>query len=45
MQKLDLDSIVKVSEQQSSCELDGEAAILHLDAGFYYGLDGVGAKV
>ena len=30
---------------QISCDLEGEAVILHLDEGVYYGLNEVGAKV
>lgn len=33
------------SKNQISCELEGEAAILNLKEGFYYGLDEVGSKV
>jgi Coenzyme PQQ synthesis protein D (PqqD) len=38
-------SIVVVTTEQISCELDGEAAILNLKDGVYYGLDEVGASV
>jgi hypothetical protein len=31
--------------QQISCDLEGEAVILHLREGVYYGLNEVGAKV
>lgn len=34
-----------VSPDQVSCDLGGEAAILHLKAAIYYGLDPVGARV
>ena len=40
-----LDSVVLPSKGQVSCELEGEAALLHLEAGMYYGLDEVGASV
>lgn len=30
---------------QISCELDGEAAILNLKTGFYFGLDPIGAEI
>ena len=36
---------IVASQQQVSCDLDGEAAILNLKNGFYYGLDPVGARV
>jgi hypothetical protein len=38
-------SIVVASKDQISCELGGEAAILNLKEGFYYGLDEVGSAV
>lgn len=43
--RLTADSTVVVAEGQISCELDGEAAILNLKSGVYYGLDEVGARV
>lgn len=36
---------VKASTDQVSCDLDGEAAILDLQNGIYYGLDPVGARI
>lgn len=42
---LSLESIVQASEDQVSCDLDGEAAILQLKAGMYYGTDPVGARI
>jgi hypothetical protein len=36
---------VAAGEDQVSCELEGEAVILHLAEGVYYGLDPVGALV
>ena len=42
---LSLDSIVAISPDQVSCELDGEAVILNLKKGAYYGLDEVGATI
>ena len=39
------DSIVFVSKDQISCDLAGEAAILELKSGTYFGLDEVGAVV
>ena len=38
-------SIVVVAKEQVSCDLAGEAAILHLQSGIYYGLDEVGARI
>ena len=40
-----LETVVAVSPDQVSCELAGEAAILNLKTGVYYGLDPVGAVV
>jgi hypothetical protein len=39
------ESIVVASANQVSCELAGEAAILDLKQGVYYGLDPVGSTV
>jgi hypothetical protein len=38
-------SLITVSGNQVSCDLAGEAAILNLADGVYYGLDQVGALV
>src|SRR5439155_25926548 len=38
-------SIVVVAKEQVSCDLGGEAAILNLQNGVYYGLDPVGARI
>ena len=38
-------SIVVAAKDQVSCDLDGEAAILNLKNGVYYGLDPVGAWI
>ncbi len=38
-------SIVVVSKDQVSADLTGEAAILDLKSGVYYGLDAVGARI
>jgi len=38
-------SLITVSNEQVSCELAGEAAILNLADGIYYGLNEVGAAV
>lgn len=42
---LDLSSRVVAGRAQLSCDLGGEAAILHLTSGVYYGLDPVGARI
>ena len=39
------ESLVVVSPNQVSCDLSGEAAILQLKAGMYFGLDKVGARI
>jgi hypothetical protein len=39
------DSIVVAAHEQVSCNLAGEAVILHLTSGVYYGLDAVGARI
>ena len=41
----DLDSNVVLSSRQVSCPLQGEAALLQLDQGIYYGLNTVGARM
>ncbi len=38
-------SIVVVVKDQVSCDLAGEAAILNIKNGLYYGLDPVGARI
>lgn len=45
MRTLSLQSAVVASEQQVSSDLGGEAVILSLADGTYYGLDAVGARV
>jgi len=42
---MNLNSLVQASPAQVSCDLGGEAAILNLDTGAYYGLDPVGARI
>jgi hypothetical protein len=42
---LNPDAIVVASNDQISCNLDGQAAILNLTRGTYYGLNEVGATV
>ena len=39
------ESTIRVSEEQVSCDLDGESAILNLSNGIYYGLDPLGARI
>ena len=38
-------SMVVVAKDQVSCDLAGEAAILNVKNGVYYGLDPVGARI
>jgi hypothetical protein len=38
-------SVVVVARDQVSCDLAGEAAILNIKSGVYYGLDPVGARI
>ncbi|MDQ3661539.1 MAG: PqqD family peptide modification chaperone [Actinomycetota bacterium] len=40
-----MDSVVVASKRQVSSDLGGEAAILDLEGGVYYGLDEVGARI
>ena len=42
---ISIDSVVAVANDQISCDLDGDAAILNLKSGTYHGLDPVGATV
>ena len=44
-QDLSLTSLVVASKEQLSCDLVGEAVILNMKTGVYYGLDSVGAMV
>lgn len=41
---LSLDSIVRVGDDTIFRELNGEAVLLQLEAGMYYGLDPVGTR-
>lgn len=43
--QITLNSTVSVSSEQVSSELAGEAVILDLKSGNYYGLDEVGARI
>ena len=45
MTKISIYSTLVVADDVVSCDLDGEAAILNLKDGVYYGLDPVGAKI
>lgn len=38
-------SVVVAAKDQISCDLAGEAAILNVKSGLYYGLDPVGARI
>jgi hypothetical protein len=38
-------STVVATQEQVSCDLAGEAAILNLKSGIYFGLDPVGARI
>lgn len=40
-----MESVVVAAEHHASCDLAGEAVILNLDSGLYYGLEAVGARV
>jgi hypothetical protein len=43
--QISIRSRVTVSTEQLSCDLVGEAVILNLRTGVYYGLDSVGARI
>ena len=43
--KIELNSVVVAAADQVSCDLEGEAAVLNLKTGVYYGLDDIGASV
>ncbi len=43
--EVSVDSVVVASTRQVSSDLGGEAAILDLEGGVYYGLDEVGARI
>lgn len=44
-QTIAMDSVIAVVREQASSDLAGEAVILNLKNGVYYGLDRVGARV
>jgi hypothetical protein len=43
--KISGNSVVVVTKDQVSADLSGEAAILNLKSGIYYGLNNVGARI
>ena len=45
MSGISLESRVAISEDTVFRELDGEAVILQLDSGMYYGLDPIGTRL
>jgi hypothetical protein len=45
MEKISRSSRVVVADDVVSCDLDGEAAILDVKEGIYYGLNPVGARI
>ena len=45
MTKISINTNIVVEDEVVSCDLDGEAAILNLKDGVYYGLDPIGAKI
>ena len=45
MGRLSMQSTVHQAQDQLSCDLAGEAAILNVRSGVYYGLDPVGARI
>ncbi len=42
---LSAQTVVKAASGQMSCDLAGEAAILNMATGIYYGLDAIGARI
>jgi hypothetical protein len=45
MSDISCNSVVTATKDQVSCDLTGEAAILNLNDGIYYGLNEVGARI
>ena len=45
MTKISINTNIVVADEVVSCDLDGDAAILNLKDGVYYGLDPIGAKI
>jgi Coenzyme PQQ synthesis protein D (PqqD) len=44
-ENLSMESVLVVAKDQISCDLSGEAAILDLKSGVYYGLNAMGAFI
>jgi hypothetical protein len=44
-QPLSLDTTVAISEDSVFRDLDGEAVLLNLESGMYFGLDAVGTRI
>jgi hypothetical protein len=40
-----VDTVVVATDEQISADLDGEAVVLGMDKGMYYGLGGVGGRI
>ena len=40
-----IESVVVAADDQISADLDGEAVVLGLDRGMYYGMGGVGTRI
>lgn len=43
--ELGVETVVHAAQSQMSCDLAGEAAILNMATGIYFGLDPIGARV
>jgi hypothetical protein len=44
-EKITMQSVIAAAPEQVSCDLAGEAAILNLKSGIYYGLNPVGSRI
>jgi hypothetical protein len=42
---IDMDDTIVATSEQVSCDVEGEAAILNLKNGVYYGLNPIGARI
>ncbi|MBX9945272.1 MAG: PqqD family protein [Reyranella sp.] len=42
---LELSTVFRRSTQQVSCNLSDEVAVLHVERGLYFGMQGVGARI
>ena len=42
---VELQTLVRVSAQQASCDLHGQVVILDLNEGLYYGLEEIAARI